>query len=111
MLRRPPRSTRTDTLFPYTTLFRSRPSRIAENAQISLDFRWISGGFGLSEAASVACKSRYRAGFEQWDRAASHAYRCALKGRLPAMARLWYTGALRVPDTEKLWLANLLSHI
>src|SRR3546814_9877358 len=26
MLRRPPRSTRTDTLFPYTTLFRSRDS-------------------------------------------------------------------------------------
>src|SRR3546814_14520382 len=31
MIRRPPRSTRTDTLFPYTTLFRSlrmRPDRI-----------------------------------------------------------------------------------
>src|SRR3546814_1833777 len=27
MIRRPPRSTRTDTLFPYTTLFRSRPHR------------------------------------------------------------------------------------
>src|SRR3546814_11786317 len=26
MIRRPPRSTRTDTLFPYTTLFRSRIS-------------------------------------------------------------------------------------
>src|SRR3546814_10819601 len=26
MIRRPPRSTRTDTLFPYTTLFRSAPS-------------------------------------------------------------------------------------
>src|SRR3546814_3381083 len=26
MIRRPPRSTRTDTLFPYTTLFRSRSS-------------------------------------------------------------------------------------
>src|SRR3546814_7921498 len=26
MIRRPPRSTRTDTLFPYTTLFRSFPS-------------------------------------------------------------------------------------
>src|SRR3546814_8804535 len=25
IVRRPPRSTRTDTLFPYTTLFRSRP--------------------------------------------------------------------------------------
>src|SRR3546814_2635485 len=31
MIRRPPRSTRTDTLFPYTTLFRSlsRPTRTA----------------------------------------------------------------------------------
>src|SRR3546814_5150382 len=27
MIRRPPRSTRTDTLFPYTTLFRSHPRR------------------------------------------------------------------------------------
>src|SRR3546814_320704 len=27
MIRRPPRSTRTDTLFPYTTLFRSHPAR------------------------------------------------------------------------------------
>src|SRR3546814_18128459 len=27
-IRRPPRSTRTDTLFPYTTLFRSRVKRI-----------------------------------------------------------------------------------
>src|SRR3546814_17840825 len=29
MLRRPPRSTRTDTLFPYTTLFRSRTLEVA----------------------------------------------------------------------------------
>src|SRR3546814_13505649 len=28
MIRRPPRSTRTDTLFPYTTLFRSVPRRV-----------------------------------------------------------------------------------
>src|SRR3546814_11460429 len=27
MIRRPPRATRTDTLFPYTTLFRSWPNR------------------------------------------------------------------------------------
>src|SRR3546814_1094882 len=35
MIRRPPRSTRTDTLFPYTTLFRSRragPSRGAADS-------------------------------------------------------------------------------
>src|SRR3546814_12430701 len=30
MIRRPPRSTRTDTLFPYTTLFRSKRNAIAE---------------------------------------------------------------------------------
>src|SRR3546814_19224588 len=30
MIRRPPRSTRTDTLFPYTTLFRS-PKRLRDN--------------------------------------------------------------------------------
>src|SRR3546814_7679991 len=32
MIRRPPRFTRTDTLFPYTTLFRSRQFRIAQFA-------------------------------------------------------------------------------
>src|SRR3546814_9264237 len=31
MIRRPPRSTRTDTLFPYTTLFRSGVARGTEN--------------------------------------------------------------------------------
>src|SRR3546814_1569283 len=32
MIRRPPRSTRTDTLFPYTTLFRSGRQQQAEEA-------------------------------------------------------------------------------
>src|SRR3546814_13867873 len=31
MIRRPPRSTRTDTLFPYTTLVRSRPGDVEAN--------------------------------------------------------------------------------
>src|SRR3546814_981503 len=34
MIRRPPRSTRTDTLFPYTTLFRSRDDPDAARAQV-----------------------------------------------------------------------------
>src|SRR3546814_11684953 len=38
MIRRPPRSTRTDTLFPYTTLFRSiRPLNLDEGAQKLLE--------------------------------------------------------------------------
>src|SRR3546814_5918289 len=37
MIRRPPRSTRTDTLFPYTTLFRSpsAPSQVLTDCAIS----------------------------------------------------------------------------
>src|SRR3546814_180088 len=34
MIRRPPRSTRTDTLFPYTTLFRSRYVREEGDAPV-----------------------------------------------------------------------------
>src|SRR3546814_16184364 len=40
MVRRPPRSTRTDTLFPYTTLFRS--DVVAPNG--SVGFRWGEDG-------------------------------------------------------------------
>src|SRR3546814_5841907 len=44
MIRRPPRSTRTDTLFPYTTLFRSPPDT-------------ISGPLGTSCACTAAGKT------------------------------------------------------
>src|SRR3546814_19218287 len=40
MIRRPPRSTRTDTLFPYTTLFRSYQGNAAT---------WEADPFGLTE--------------------------------------------------------------
>src|SRR3546814_9518747 len=42
MIRRPPRSTRTDTLFPYTTLFRSQCQNMA-------DFDTSAGDFGAPE--------------------------------------------------------------
>src|SRR3546814_18480095 len=37
MIRRPPRSTRTDTLFPYTTLFRSGSPAEADTQRIEID--------------------------------------------------------------------------
>src|SRR3546814_4096314 len=37
MIRRPPRSTRTDTLFPYTTLFRSNVTRDAGGARCGVE--------------------------------------------------------------------------
>src|SRR3546814_5017237 len=57
MIRRPPRSTRTDTLFPYTTLFRSRvitavlerpyDSRSSQQVVAQVD-RNVYGGHGRS---------------------------------------------------------------
>src|SRR3546814_11320321 len=41
MIRRPPRSTRTDTLFPYTTLFRARrPDWLTDNLLQVYSCRW-----------------------------------------------------------------------
>src|SRR3546814_1821665 len=48
MIRRPPRSTRTDTLFPYTTLFRSEGKVKQWNLGLSYDFEVVKlhAGFG-----------------------------------------------------------------
>src|SRR3546814_6492074 len=48
MIRRPPRSTRTDTLFPYTTLFRS-VGEVAGRAGLEVDQH--RADIGLEEAA------------------------------------------------------------
>src|SRR3546814_9458878 len=66
MIRRPPRSTRTDTLFPYTTLFRSHraalhprpeaaalasgPRRARGFAGFWLPNAWLAGAFVLEKA-------------------------------------------------------------
>src|SRR3546814_19281283 len=44
MIRRPPRSTRTDTLFPYTTLFRSLVSRLRAVPSIVLAIAMMIAG-------------------------------------------------------------------
>src|SRR3546814_6604829 len=59
MIRRPPRSTRTDTLFPYTTLFRSRTKSMASRkaAPAKADWRTVfrqSIARSLVIAAAVA---------------------------------------------------------
>src|SRR3546814_1746791 len=42
MIRRPPRSTRTDTLFPYTTLFRSQLHTLAAGEDCGADRRGLA---------------------------------------------------------------------
>src|SRR3546814_15828684 len=67
MIRRPPRSTRTDTLFPYTTLFRSGLlCRNAGTDEPDADLTGFPGGFpsfsvrhpGLDPGSRFSCKPR-----------------------------------------------------
>src|SRR3546814_15109574 len=44
MIRRPPRSTRSDTLFPYTTLFRSLFAPVEQGVTTSLGNNFDTGG-------------------------------------------------------------------
>src|SRR3546814_13004464 len=48
MIRRPPRSTRTDTLFPYTTLFRSNGLALATN--------WLSSRGRALLDSEISCR-------------------------------------------------------
>src|SRR3546814_8139670 len=50
MIRRPPRSTRTDTLFPYTTLFRSQ-------AALAIGFAKTTASGLMSAASASSCQS------------------------------------------------------
>src|SRR3546814_302883 len=55
MIRRPPRSTRTDTLFPYTTLFRSPDLTAETKAPASASEPWREPDLGASGSMSSSC--------------------------------------------------------
>src|SRR3546814_1407044 len=68
MIRRPPRSTRTDTLFPYTTLFRSG---VASGSRRGSGPRGIGRGPALL-GAQVAELDRFRANSRRLCRSEEH---------------------------------------
>src|SRR3546814_2293828 len=51
MIRRPPRSTRTDTLFPYTTLFRSFPQHAHWSMESQMRMRAVAGNLAVAVTA------------------------------------------------------------
>src|SRR3546814_5745047 len=93
MIRRPPRSTRTDTLFPYTTLFRSvfRPMNASiEPQRQAIDRR---GAFaGIAVRSAVALLARRRLGMEGGTRLADPGdyllAQCRVRPAMPVGGRI-----------------------
>src|SRR3546814_10448586 len=93
MIRRPPRSTRTDTLFPYTTLFRSVRRPISSRGESGaagqfLSVRAFCGGIDMNDR-------RNGAGHAAW----------ALPGLATALAALTVAAgapaaAMQAPDSD-----------
>src|SRR3546814_9446816 len=79
MIRRPPRSTRTDTLFPYTTLFRSEASikdldgQLADIESKLMEDMEANGIDKMTgKAAGVSISTSTVANVEDWDRSEEH---------------------------------------
>src|SRR6056297_2665067 len=91
MIRRPPRSTRTDTLFPYTTLFRSLQA-FAQAAVESPPFQRL-----LPQGHKFLERSEEHTSALQSLRRISYAVFC-LKKKAPQAIPLWMLGSN--PDSE-----------
>src|SRR3546814_14556295 len=93
MIRRPPRSTRTDTLFPYTTLFRSRLTpnapEIATNGAFTM-CRAFAGSLGFLRSSGLP------AGFSKNRGSMTVTPRIVVTGRVQGVGyRNWTMGAAR----------------
>src|SRR3546814_11546555 len=96
MIRRPPRSTRTDTLFPYTTLFRSELAEVVR--EIDADTKLVKATIAATRfvdahhatiAQNAEAAANYKAAFE----------RC--KAVCDATAEGWCEDATRLKALER----------
>src|SRR3546814_14356954 len=109
MIRRPPRSTRTDTLFPYTTLFRSPAIGDANPLRIGADWRRTTGRTEEDYFFTAGIPGRHRSAggssdtvcaFAEWPSGdASDGFLLPLSGR--ADRRLIGTGYWLAPHTRR----------
>src|SRR3546814_5894072 len=85
MIRRPPRSTRTDTLFPYTTLFRSLFGRLGRGQRLRLGAEHFDQfGRRLARDAIIGERLCHELAL-WWKRAAAMSVRPWSSGRLPSI--------------------------
>src|SRR3546814_13552722 len=116
MIRRPPRSTRTDTLFPYTTLFRSSGGccemvvehahglrqRRGPNAKSSLHKAHLAPDAGLQAPGASLSFAQGSHDFESLDRGIGRGDRFETAHRLDTYLELSVTG----PDTVIILLTH-----
>src|SRR3546814_8847850 len=110
MIPRPPRSTRTDTLFPYTTLFRSN-GVIDENYWLAA---YIGGALGRDAGWTVNAYANWLSSTDPFvcevaGYGATAAYYRLLTKRLRATAAIGIDGATRdEPSIDDIWTASAL---
>src|SRR3546814_19487636 len=97
MLRRPPRSTRTDTLFPYTTLFRSARFSFADNDLL------VSSSTGFTQSARSDTSTKYEAGKQAGPDTVEHMLSSGPEGQ--AMMANWLRGGFEM-DRNGEWRLN-----
>src|SRR3546814_363384 len=85
MIRRPPRSTRTDTLFPYTTLFRSgnAPFIVFDDADLDAAVDGAIASKYRNTGQTCVCRSEEHTSALQSLMRISYAVFCLKKKRLP----------------------------
>src|SRR3546814_4194503 len=116
MIRRPPRSTRTDTLFPYTTLFRSRCRQARMQADVDRDAQRSGPAFGradrgrrpveTTDARAHVATTGEKGGQCRHGRSEEHT------SELQSLMRISYAVfCLKIKITSYLHLAVLFSHI
>src|SRR3546814_6957331 len=93
MIRRPPRSTRTDTLFPYTTLFRSAVGVSPSSSEVDADT--LSTPHAVDECDDRAAQPHSEYGFFLHDQRSS---------RLRSTLRFVFTNS-RMPSASS-WFAR-----
>src|SRR3546814_11820726 len=87
MIRRPPRATRPDTLFPYTTLFRSGRTGGLEQSLVGADDECDDGGRFLDRSFADRCQ--WRGAVRWYDAAGDRASRLG-RERLIWRARCFF---------------------
>src|SRR3546814_12303099 len=80
MIRRPPRSTRTDTLLPYTTLFRSQDAGKGREQVDALRHRMLVARSGFHMAAPIEDQRLADAAFVQAELAAAQPLGASRRG-------------------------------